>query len=55
MLELKAEYKAYTGSDFPAPNKAQSKPKKEAKAAAIPKEKVAKQKPAAKEKKATDV
>lgn len=49
---MKSEYKSYTGTDFPAPNKTPSK-SKEAKPAQ--KEKIVKQKPAAKEKKPVDV
>ncbi|KAJ8944960.1 hypothetical protein NQ318_013108 [Aromia moschata] len=53
LLDLKAEYKKVTGTDFPAPAKTPSK-SKENKASAAPKEKVVKQKPAAKEKKPVD-
>lgn len=54
LLDLKAEYKTLTGTDFPAPGKAPAKPAKESKAAA-PKEKPAKQKAAVKEKRPVEV
>ncbi|KAG5868157.1 hypothetical protein JTB14_017350 [Gonioctena quinquepunctata] len=50
LLDLKAEYKKATGTDFPVAGRTPSKPK-ENKPAAKPKENLAKQKPAAKEKK----
>lgn len=52
LLELKALYKSLTGRDFPVQNRAPSKPKESKPVAA--KEKVAKQKPSAKEKKPVD-
>ncbi|KAJ8980177.1 hypothetical protein NQ317_011422 [Molorchus minor] len=53
LLDLKAEYKTVTGTEFPVPGKTPSKAK-ENKTPAAPKEKVAKQKSAAKEKKPTE-